>query len=209
MRVLEQALTQEDEEAYLHAWNVVGHVLGIRRELMPDTMDEAEAMFTQIQANDPTGPVVPDPRPALANALMQTMELAMPWRLVKPFPVLLTRYLCGSQNAATLGIDQRVSWLSRALFGLLMLVTKAIDITVRLLIPKFSIFRLITRVLGYHLIKQILLDQTRPLKLPAHLINEINNMMGAWGNDALAPQWINKLEDKATKPGKWNEQGNG
>jgi uncharacterized membrane protein len=209
MRVLEQALTQEDEEAYLHTWNVVGHVLGIRRELMPDSMDEAEAMFNQIQANDPTGPVVPDPRPALANALMQTMELAMPWRLVKPFPVLLTRYLCGSQNAETLGIHNRVSWVSRALFGLLMLAIKAIDCTVRLLVPKFSVFRLITRVLGYHLIKQILLDQTRPLKLPAHLINGINNMMGAWGNDALAPQWMNKLEDRATKPGKWNEQGNG
>jgi hypothetical protein len=34
-------------------------------------------------------------------------------------------------------------------------------------------------------------------------------MMGTWGNDALAPQWMNKLEDRATKPGKWNEQGNG
>ena len=33
-------LRAKDEEAYLHAWNVVGHILGIERSLMVETMDE-------------------------------------------------------------------------------------------------------------------------------------------------------------------------
>ncbi|WP_210542142.1 oxygenase MpaB family protein [Rhodoferax sp. PAMC 29310] len=39
MRRLGLGLPASDEEAYLHAWNVVRHVLGIRRELLADTMD--------------------------------------------------------------------------------------------------------------------------------------------------------------------------
>jgi hypothetical protein len=74
---------------------------------------------------------------------------------------------------------------------------------VRLLVPEFSIFRFITRILGYHLMCKILLDQSRPLKLPAHLLNDVNNMMATWGNDRKAPQWMNKLEDKLTQPGNW------
>jgi hypothetical protein len=61
-----------------------------------------------------------------------------------------------------------------------------------------------TRVLGYHLMSRILLDQTRPLKLPEHVLNDVNSTMGAWGNDPKAPRWLNSLEDRMTKPGQWN-----
>lgn len=79
-----------------------------------------------------------------------------------------------------------------------------IDGVVRLVWPEFSISRLITRVLGYHFTSRILLDQTRPLKLPEHLLNDINRTIGAWGNDPKGPWWLNHLEDRMTQTGKWN-----
>ncbi|WP_296449070.1 carotenoid biosynthesis protein [Rhodoferax sp. UBA5149] len=204
MRRLGLGLPPSDEEAYLHAWNVVGHVLGIRRELMADTMTQAEVLFTQMQARGRANPVNPDARPALGEALMNVMEQAIPFRLLKPFPAAMTRYLCGSPSAGDIGLTGRVPWLTHGLFVLFMLTTRIIDGVVRLVFPEFSISRLITRVLGYHFMSQILLDQTRPLKLPEHLLNDINSAMDAWGHDPKAPHWLNNLEDRMTKPGKWN-----
>ena len=208
MRKLGLALPRADEEAYLHAWNVTGHVLGISRELMVDTMEEAEAMFTCMQsrgrADRKRRPENFDPRPALGNALMQSMEEVIPLRVVKPFPMLLTRYLCGSATATDLGLNGPLHWLSRFLFAAFMLLTRAIDGLVRLVFPEFSIARLITRVLGYHVMTKLLMDQTRPLKLPQHLRDRVDLMLGRWSEDPKAPQWVNSLEDAVTVKGSWN-----
>jgi uncharacterized membrane protein len=216
MRKLAQPLSQADEEAYLHLWNVVGHLLGIRRELMPDTMGQASAMFSQIQessrasldSSPPGGsdslPGAPDPRSALGQALMTTMEQVIPLQVLKGFPVLMTRYLCGPANADAIGVDNRASWLSKILFNLVMWLASLVDTLVRLVWPQFSFVRLITRVLGYHLMSKIMMDQTHPLKLPETLLNEVNSVMGTWGDDSQAPRWMNRLEDHLTKPGKWN-----
>ncbi|MCB2636725.1 DUF2236 domain-containing protein, partial [Listeria monocytogenes] len=84
-----------DEEDYLHAWNVLGHMLGIERSLMPATMAQAQQAFLDIQARGRELARAPDPRPAVAAALMRAMEDDIPLRLFKPFPTLLTRHLCG------------------------------------------------------------------------------------------------------------------
>ncbi|ABD71177.1 hypothetical protein Rfer_3470 [Rhodoferax ferrireducens T118] len=49
-----------------------------------------------------------------------------------------------------------------------------------------------------------ILDQTRPLKLPQHLLNDINSAMATWEHAPKAPRWPNNLEDRMTQPGKWN-----
>ncbi|MCU6432720.1 carotenoid biosynthesis protein [Undibacterium sp. Jales W-56] len=198
LRRLGLGLSQEDEIAYLHTWNVVGHILGIQRELMAETMEQAEAMFAQMQARGRADPSAPDPRPGLGIALMNTMEAVLPFRLIKPFPVLMTRYLCGSATAQDLGIDSRVGLLSKLVFSTLMFLTAAIDGTVRLVLPEFSISRFITRLFGTQFISDILMDQTRPLKLPEHLLANVNAMMSGWTSDPKAPDWMNSLETKIT-----------
>lgn len=207
MRRLGLSLTPDDEVAYLHAWNVMGHVLGIERALMADTMDEGEALLARMQARGRAEPVAPDPRPGLGQALMKTMEDVIPLRLVKPFPVLMTRYLCGGATMRDLGIAGRVSWMSRLLFALLMLIARVIDGVVRLVLPEFSITRFITRVLGYQFMSRILMDQTRPLKLPTHVLNRVDTMMEGWSDDPRAPRWLNKLEDRLTTRGSWRTAG--
>ena len=203
LRKLGLALKAADEEAYLHTWNVVGHVLGIRRELMPDTMPQAAALFAQIQARVGLQRQIPDPRPALGAALMAVMENSIPFRLLKPLPVLMTRYLCGAANANAIGVNARASLASKFLFAAFMVLCRCVDSVVRLAWPEFSISRLITRVLGYHFMSKVLLDQTRPLKLPEHVLNSVASAMQTWGEDNKAPQWMNKLEDQFTKPGDW------
>lgn len=203
LRKLGIGLTPDDERAVLHAWNVVGHLLGIRRELMADTMEQAAALFTQMQAPRRLSVEGQDPRPHLGKALMQALERSIPFRLLKPFPALMTIHLCGAATARTVGIDAHVSWLSRAVFVVLSSGSRAVDSLVRLVLPEFSISRMVARVLGYHFMKRVLLDQTRPLNLPEHLLGQVNEAIAGWGNDPNAPRWLRTLEDKLTTPGTW------
>jgi len=193
-----------DEEAdYLHAWNVVGHVLGIREELMVQDTPQAQALFEVMQARGRADPVSPDPRPALGAALMNAMSAEIPVRIAKPMPVLMTRHLCGPATSADLGLDGRVSWLSRALFALGMGVVGVIDRVARLVWPDFSLSRFVVRVLGYHVVTKLLMDQTRPLQLPDHLLSRVRDVVAAWSDDPKAPRWLNVMEDRFTTIGAW------
>jgi ER-bound oxygenase mpaB/B'/Rubber oxygenase, catalytic domain len=199
MRKLGLGLPKEDELAYLHAWNVMGHVLGMETTLMAETMEEGEALFARLQARGRADvAVITDARPALGQALMKTMEAVIPLRIIKPFPVLLTRYLCGKTTAKNIGIDHRVAWYSRMLFFVVMMITRGIDTLGRFVFPGFSICRMVTRVVGYQFTVRVLMDQTRPLKLPPALLGQVNTMTGSWHVDPKAPQWLNKLEQRLT-----------
>ena len=204
MRRLGIGLPPADEEAYLHAWNVVGHVLGIDSALMVHNMHQGESLMEQMQARGRARPVAPDPRPALGTALMQTMAHAIPWKLAQPFPPLMTRYLCGPQTAQDLALQQQpVPWLSRAVFWGILGTARLIDATVRVVLPEFSIVRALTRVLGYHFMSRVLMGQTRPLQLPDQLLGQMDDAMARWSDDPKAPGWLNRLEDRLTTPGRW------
>jgi len=68
---------------------------------------------------------------------------------------------------------------------------------------RFSISRFITRVVGYQFMAKFLMDQTRPLKLPDHLLGSVADMMNSWSDDPKAPDWMNRLEDRMTIKGDW------
>jgi len=204
LRRLNLGLLPADEEAFLHAWNVVGHLLGIERSLMVDSMADSERLFDRIQAAGQAHPYLPDPRPALAQALMQTMENVIPVRLLRPFPVLMTAHLCGKATMQALGLKGRANLLSRLAFALLMGLTGLVDTVVRWVLPEFSISRFITRVLGYQFMARVLMDQTRPLKLPDRLLNQIGDSMDGWSKDAKAPRWLQALEGRWTTRGSWH-----
>ena len=198
LRTLGVGLPETDERAYLHAWNVVGHVIGIERELMADTMVDAERLFARMQARGRAQPITPDPRAALGQALMQSMAQVIPLRVLRPMPVLMTRHLCGAETAANLGLNRHVSWPARALFALGLGITGLVDRVGRLFVPGFSTARLITRLVGYQLMTRLLMDQTRPLKLPPALLQRAHSMMSGWGRDPRAPAWMNRVEARLT-----------
>ncbi len=206
MRTLGVGLCTEDEEAYLHCWNIVGYVLGIEPEWMPFTYADSERLFLEIQTQCLADDVFPggtDARPALGGALMGYMSESIPFNLLKPFPALLTRYLCGRVVADTLGISNHQSLASRILFFVLMIASRTIDSIVRLVVPQFSLSRMFSRVVGYHLLIPFLMDQTRALKLPTPLLAQMHAMVATWGDDTRAPGWLNRLEDRLTLHGRW------
>jgi hypothetical protein len=194
LRRLGLGLAREDEEAYLHAWNVLGHVLGIEPALMASTMEQAATRFDEIQSRGRTRLRQPDPRPPLAAALMREMESQIPLRPLKPFPTLLTRRLCGSDARRDLGLDERVSPVARLLFALGFGAVRAFDGVVRLFVPGFSVTRMLTRAAGYRLVTRFLMDQTRPLRLPDALLGQVDATLDAWRCDPRAPRWLNRAE---------------
>lgn len=180
LRRLGLGLSQTEEDAYLHIWNVVGHVLGLRCELMVNTMDQAAALFALIQTRGRSRQVQPDARPELARALMKTMKDVLPFRILKPFPTLLTIHLCGDSTAKELGLRSHTAWPSRWLFAACMWIVRGIDSVMRRVFPGFTISRLITRLLSRQFMQKILMDQIRPLKLPDRLMFRIQSMMYCW-----------------------------
>lgn len=203
LRQLGLALSHDDEEAYLHCWNVLGFILGVRRELMADTMADAEALFALMQVRGRAQPPTPDVRPALGQALIQAMQASIRLPVLRHFPSLMTYRLCGPQSAHDIGVTATAPWTARLLFALAMDGSRAIDALMRLCWRNFSLSRLITRVLGYHVISSLLLDRTRPLKLPDHLIDRVHDHMTEWSEDSKAPRWINRIEDALTVTGSW------
>ena len=204
MRKLGQRLSRADEEAYLHAWNVVGHILGIETALMAHTMEEAQSLFESIQSQSLRLQPASDPRPALGGALMNTMAKSIKLPVIRQIPVPLTRWLIGQDSAEIIGVNQRISWLTQIIFWLGLGLTRLIDTIVQLVLPRFSLTRMFTRIVGYHLITRFLLDKTRPLNLPDHLLDPVHQTVAAWDNDQKAPDWINRLEDRLTTTGPWN-----
>lgn len=192
-------LSAADEEAYLHAWNVLGHLLGIERALMADTMGQAQQLFEAIQDDARLQPRQPDARPALAASLVAALQHYIPLRVLKPFPVLLTRHLVGKRASQDLGLDGHVSRLSRCLFAVGLRAVRTVDWLGRRVAPGFSIARLVTRILGYRLATQLLMDETRPLKLPARLLDDVSHAVRGWHTDSDAPRWMRAIERRFTR----------
>jgi len=203
MRTLGMPLSKEQEEAYLHAWNVTGHVLGVRAELMAHTVDEAAAMFDGLQARARARPFEPDVRPGLGRALMATMARSIRLPVIRNLPVPLTRWLIGRDTAREIGVNERVGLLTWLAFHATRLMVRLVDAVVRLALPQFSLTRMFTRVVGYHLLTRFLLDQTRPLGLPDELLQPVHRTVAGWHHDGRAPRWVNQLEDRLTTRGEW------
>jgi hypothetical protein len=103
-------ITDRQKRAYLHRWNVVGHLLGLRDELMATDMEEAASLFHGIR--DPHLHSTPQGK-ALTDALLQLMEGLIPAPLfpLKPLPRMLMVKL--SRPQVTDLLDVRLSSVER------------------------------------------------------------------------------------------------
>ena len=81
-------ISKEEQEAYLHSWRVIGYVMGVEPDLMPETVDDAFDMAHAI-LNHQKGPS--DAGRALAAALVGFMEKKIPFRILRGLPVSLIR----------------------------------------------------------------------------------------------------------------------
>ncbi len=98
MRGLRRArisLSAEDADAYLHCWKVVGHIIGVRHDLMPDSVSDsfilAETIIDRQQGKSDSGKI-------LAKDLVEFIQGYMP-RWLNGFSATAIRYLSGDKVA--------------------------------------------------------------------------------------------------------------
>jgi hypothetical protein len=97
-------LGEEDTRAYLHCWNVVGHLLGVHEELLAHTMDEAAKLYEfrwRLSRCTPEGE-------DLTARLLEFLEsrLGAPdWQFLQPVPRVLMVELSGRETTDLLGVE--------------------------------------------------------------------------------------------------------
>lgn len=107
-------VAKEDAEAYVHLWQVAGHLMGIDPSLLPMSIDDARASFDLIRDRQYS------PSEAgheLAVALERTISDLVPAHLVKHLVPAAIHHYAGARVATTLGIGKE-GWLSRHVFHL-------------------------------------------------------------------------------------------
>jgi len=111
MRRFRLPLEPADEEAYLHAWKVVGHMMGVRPELLPADVADAQklamAIFEREKGSSEAGT-------ALTAALLDFMQRQTPGRLYDGLPAAIIRQSIDSDVADLLGVPP-ANW-TRLLF---------------------------------------------------------------------------------------------
>ena len=125
LRKLGVSVSDEEADAYVHAWNCVGHIMGIDERLLGATEDESRALSQRIierhWAPCPEGQ-------AMTKALIDTMENATPGTVFDGFASYIVRYLGGDELGDILGV-KRQDW-TRLLGGPLRMFARDSDAAV-------------------------------------------------------------------------------
>jgi hypothetical protein len=118
-------VTDDEREAYVHAWNVVGALLGIRDELLAQDFAEATILFDTIKRRRRGASADGQ---ALTRSLLAWMEDVMPPEL-RHLPAQLLCALVGDQDAALLGVHRgtldRIE--EHAVVALLRVLSRVVD----------------------------------------------------------------------------------
>ncbi len=115
------SIASADQEAYLHTWKVIGHVLGIRDELMPENMTRARSLWKQMARRNfrktEEGLLLIGDHQAFLDELL-------PGILMKEGVPTLLRYLMGRK------ISDRILLLPKASkpFTLLLILTELLHL---------------------------------------------------------------------------------
>ena len=101
MRRFRIPVTAEDEEAYLHGWKVIGHVMGVDPRLLPtdvaDAYDLALTVLDRQRGRSEAGV-------ELTRDLLEFLQSYMPSRLLSGFPATIIRQSVEPGVAEILGV---------------------------------------------------------------------------------------------------------
>ena len=118
LRRLGYELTEEEREGYLHAWNVVGHVLGMQTEMLAGNYADAAVLADRIATRQFAAC---EEGQMMTRALLDMMRHEIPGNLLDDVPAILMRYLLGDRVAAMLGVS--AAEVSELLIGPLRALT--------------------------------------------------------------------------------------
>ena len=114
--------TREEEEAFFHAWMVIGHFLGIDPALRPAHLDDGQALWDSILRRH----VAPsEAGTRLTRALLGYLKDRIPGEMFDGLPATFVREFCGDAIADVLGVEQ-ADW-TRRLLGAVRWIVGAAD----------------------------------------------------------------------------------
>jgi hypothetical protein len=102
-RTMGYQMTDRQREGYIHCWNVVGYLIGIREELLPASFADAKELFEAIQQRQHGRS---EAGQKLTAALLESVQDAVPGDHHDPLVAALARKLVGDATADTLGIQR-------------------------------------------------------------------------------------------------------
>lgn len=101
LRKLGVSIPEAQAEAYVHTWNVVGHILGVREEFLMGDEATATALFDRIIERNagacPEGQL-------MTRSLIELLEYTIPGNAFDGFPSSLARFFLGDHYADLLAM---------------------------------------------------------------------------------------------------------
>jgi len=167
--------TPDEADAYLHAWCVVGHLIGIRADLLPLTLDDARELTTAIRRRQYTPS---EDGEQLAEALVNAMRSSIRWRVLRPLPAALVRRLVGPDVAADIGLGRRGA------FGVLFDGTARLMRVVGLAERRNKMLRVISRHFAAGILDAFVRagreGNRPPFSLPTQLAAQVSDAKPRW-----------------------------
>ncbi len=96
-------VTDDEQEAFIHTWNVVGAMLGLREELLPKDAADAAALSSRIRERQWEES---DEGREMTEALLEMLEESLPGRLIPGFGPSMIRHFLGNDLAEQLGVPK-------------------------------------------------------------------------------------------------------
>ena len=95
-------LGQEEEEAFLHAWLVIGFIMGVHPDLLPENVEQSELLFERIkarqQAETEAGKELTQGVLTTVREVLKSRHLDIPWLTDRFLPRLVIRELISTES---------------------------------------------------------------------------------------------------------------
>ncbi len=102
------SITDEEAEAYFHRWKVVGHILGIDADLVPENVAAGKWLLHKILARQAASS---EAGITLTQALIDFSAASIPTKLLDNAPRIFIRKLIGHDLAKMLNVRRRIGCL--------------------------------------------------------------------------------------------------
>jgi hypothetical protein len=109
MELLHIELTMEEKEAYIHTWRVIGHLMGVHPQLIPEDYADAMALGQAI-FDDQIG--YSDEGVELTKACVDFLKGMLPLHLAE-VPKAMIHYMIGDQASEAVGLRMHSNWLDK------------------------------------------------------------------------------------------------
>ncbi len=107
MRRLRIELDVQQQEAYMHAWRVIGYAMGLHPELIPDNVIEARILMRKIRRRQQHAS---EHGQELAESLLRAMRKYLPFYAPRAMPDVMVRHMIGDARADMLAIPRHPFW---------------------------------------------------------------------------------------------------